>query len=257
MIACKSSYSSGFTLVEVMVALAIGVMVTVLAYQTLSVSITSSEATADALAEIDDLDRAWQMIDRDLRHAISRASSLHGVRSVTGFGTEIDNAYKLKFTRSGRPNPMNLPRSALLRVGYRWEDEVLYRDAWPESQEADIDNALSMKLLGNVTDFQLRFLPETARNAEGPWVDQWPDGNAQNDQDEKMPIAVEVTMEVTGYDKIVRMFSISSGVVVANNNNTAGGNPNAGGGRSGVGNRTGGGARTGSGRGEGGGRVEE
>ena len=195
----------GFTLVELMIAMSVAFMVIVLGYQSLSVAINSGEGTQEALDELDSLTRFWSVLDLDIQQVIERPSSLYGVTDPTGFGSEMDGDYLLKFNRAGRPNPAGQARSSLLRVGYRLDDGVLYRDVWPESEEPVKDSAQSASLYSGVNDLQFRFLSPKANSvSSGPWLQTWPGQQFLG----QLPAALEVTLELEGYGKIRRLYDI-------------------------------------------------
>ncbi|MCE2027970.1 type II secretion system minor pseudopilin GspJ [Sessilibacter corallicola] len=201
----QTPQAQGFSLIEVLVALAITATILTLAYQSLTSAIDGSEKTQAAMDEIDTFARAMHILESDFKHVVARDSVLFNVESPNGFGTDIDNEYLLKFNRAGRPNPAMLKRSALLRVGYRWSDNILYRDTWPEAEEAVIDDARTLELLRDVTDFEILYLPSDADDRDGPWVDSWPDRGTSG-----MPVAVEVTLETEEFGRMKRLFLLST-----------------------------------------------
>ena len=62
---------AGFTLLEVMVAIAISAVVAVLAYQGLSSASAGAERSREILTQINELDRAWQIFAADMRHVLA------------------------------------------------------------------------------------------------------------------------------------------------------------------------------------------
>ena len=121
--------AEGFTLLEVLIAMAITAFVALIATTSLSRvldGVESLRASADRTYEVN---RAWMIISRDLRHFVERP-----VRDEFG---EIEPAllggplarFALSFTRAGWHNPNAHPRSNLQRVNYRLEDEALWRDS--------------------------------------------------------------------------------------------------------------------------------
>ncbi|WP_317932528.1 type II secretion system minor pseudopilin GspJ [Halioxenophilus sp. WMMB6] len=201
-----SSRQRGFTLIEVMVALAIGVIVIFLSYQTLRSAIDSAKVTKETMAEIDDLSRAMYLLEADFRHVVARNVSLYNVLITAGFSSEVDEEYLLRLVRDGRPNPASLPRSSLLQVGYRLQEETLYRDSWPESEEALADDASQLPLLTGVTELVIRYLPASAENRQGPWLERWPEQGVSG-----LPVAVEVQLETKDFGRITRLFLLGQG----------------------------------------------
>lgn len=223
------SNSKGFTLIELLVALALTAVVLTLASLALTSSINSAQSSREAMTDINSIARAMRILETDFKHTVARTSYLFGIATDNGFGTEIDNNYLIKFIRSGRPNPVDLRRSSLLQVGYRYQDQILYRDTWPETIDATLEDAEDIALLQGVTDFQILFLPLGSTSAEGPWVDEWPERGTTG-----LPIAVQVTIETEEFGRMTRLFTIVT--EINNPRNEAPPEDNSGEGGSGEGN---------------------
>ena len=114
--------SSGFTLIEVLIALAITAFVSIIAYTSLSTVMSGVESLRANTDRIYEINRAMMILSRDLRQFADRS-----VRDEFG---EIEPAmtggelarFTLSFTRRGWHNPNGHPRSSLQRVNYRLED---------------------------------------------------------------------------------------------------------------------------------------
>ena len=109
--------SSGFTLIEVLVALAVFGIMSILAYQSLGQSFTNSELLADRMNRIQGIQRSMSMLGRDLVQASPRP-----VRDAIGDGlipairTNLGTEFALEVTRGGWPNPGGLPRRCCMRL---------------------------------------------------------------------------------------------------------------------------------------------
>lgn len=198
----------GFTLLEVLVAFGIGILLVFLSNQALHQATVSAEVTQENMAEVDDISRSMYLLESDFRNLVRRDTRLYNVVTESGFSSENDDDYNLKFIRSGRPNPGGLMRSALLQVGYRWDedDKTLYRDSWPETIDARSEDADELPLMLEVENFELRFLPADARNLQGPWFERWPDEGKTG-----IPAAVEVTIETPRFGVIKRLILLEAG----------------------------------------------
>jgi general secretion pathway protein J len=161
--------SRGFTLIEILVALAIMALLAVLGYRALA-SLTDSEAqlTAEA-SRWRTLDMVFARLEADLRGALPR-----GVR--TGSGTEpawfagIDaqgNA-ELRITRAG-PEFEPEPGSAGQRIGYRLREGTLEVMYWPHADVAPGTAPAVYSLCGGVASFRVGYL-----DSAGGWRERWP-----------------------------------------------------------------------------------
>jgi general secretion pathway protein J len=218
----------GFTLLEVLIALVISAMIAVMAFESLNAADNGATRTNEVLAEINRLDRAWQIIAADLRHVVPPAAAdkntVFTAESLRSSGENADQLV-LMFKRRGWVNFSNLPRSDLQMVGYRVVDGKLWRDFAPERNlelsdvDLEEDDGIHQLLLEDVEDLQLRFLFQGAitsrgksaledREASEDWLQKWPDNNQQGASAQDLPLAVEITLELKGVGSSVRLFAM-------------------------------------------------
>src|SRR5690625_3899422 len=106
--------SAGFTLLEVMVAIAISAVVAVLAYQGLSSAGAGAERSREILTQINELDRAWQIFAADMRHVLAPELGPTGGRfqfNAQRLGSGADVATRLVLiVRRHRISPWEISR---------------------------------------------------------------------------------------------------------------------------------------------------
>ena len=160
---------AGFTLIELVIALAILGLVSVLGYRALS-SLTDSEARLTAEAQHwRNLDAFFARLEADVRGALPR-DVRNGSGSEPAWIGAVDaggNA-QLRFSRSG-PEFAVESGSAGQRIGYRLRDgtvEVLY---WPHLDQPASIPPTAYPLVSNVARLQIVYL-----DALGGWRDRWP-----------------------------------------------------------------------------------
>ncbi len=222
----------GFTLVEVLVALSVSALVATLAYQSLS---TASDAAANSQAvaeQVDNVDRVWQLLERDLRQAsplpeatgtaTSSAAVVFGEEypAFLGIGTDdntqfANQGFVLRFRRGGWLNPLAQARSHLQGVGYRLQDGKLYRFHWPvlnstplEEEYIQSQEAFQQPLLEGVESMTLRFLSADAEDIN-EWIDQWPVQSDNTAATRALPLAVEITLSVSEFGESRRVFLLA------------------------------------------------
>ena len=148
----------GFTLIEVLIAVAISAIVAAASYSGIATVLNGSEQLRAAGDRTRDLNRALDLLDRDLRQFINRP-----VRDEFG---ELQPAiaggplafFPLSLTREGWHNGQQRPRSDLQRVHYYLEDGALWR-AYHRSLDRVVDAQLQrVRLLDDVDSIELRFL---------------------------------------------------------------------------------------------------
>ena len=193
----------GFTLLEIVVALAIFAVLSVMAYGGLDQVLRARDASDRTMERLSELQLAWSLIGRDLEQAAPR-----GIRD--GFGDpqppmSIGGDNLIELTRGGWPNPLRRPRGHLQRVAYHLDGEVLQRLSWNVLDRAQDSEPRVSDLLTGVTAVELRFMDQ-----QGVWGSQWPpEGNPDNGQQTPLPRGMEVIIELQDMGRIGRLYQVS------------------------------------------------
>jgi general secretion pathway protein J len=193
----------GFTLLELLVAVAIFSVVAVTAYGGLAAVLDSEAALEEHSAALNELQLALQLMHRDLLQVTDRpARDAFGdvqpaLMAAPGTGRVIE------FTRDGWPNPGDLRRSELARVAYALDRDRLVRATWLHVDRAPEAEALSAVLLEGVEDLQLRFL-----DREGNWGEIWPPLNLPPGEEAGLPAALELVIDHERWGRIRRVFGL-------------------------------------------------
>ncbi|MEH6585415.1 MAG: type II secretion system minor pseudopilin GspJ [Halioglobus sp.] len=210
-------HSRGFTLVEVLIALAITAFVAAIAFTSFTTvlnGVESSQATAERVYQVN---RAWMMISRDLEQFVARP-----IRDEFG---ELEPAmqggmaarFPLSFTRGGWHNPVGHPRSELQRVSYRLEDEILWRDSYPVLDRSGETLVQEVALLEGVEELQLLFLDGTENvNTVGStseletrnWPESWVLDTSQPGSVLNPPLAVELRLQLSDWGEMRRIYAL-------------------------------------------------
>ena len=208
--------SRGFTLVEVLIALAITGFVAAVAYTSLSTVITGVEAARESAQRTHEINRALMLLSRDLRHFVERpVRDEFGDTEPSLSGGEAAR-FALSFTRAGWHNPNGLPRSHLQRLNYRFEDQALWRESYPVLDRAGDTEGTSVRLLDGVEYLELGFLGsvEQLRLGRGTNVDtrQWPENWVVDTSNPGAlpapPVAVEITLGLEDMGEITRLYAL-------------------------------------------------
>lgn len=216
----------GFTLIEVMIAVAISLLIATLAYGFLSSAVTAKDSSDEALVTVNQLETVFQLLATDLHHVVDRelpstAAGLGSTQAAPAFmGGNSSNRganfllgdYVLRFARDGWANPLQQQRSDLQRVGYRWLDGQLWRDYWPErNQPLDVEPAGQRLLIEDLKAIRIRFLPFSAKQVSTEsWQEVWPPQgtNAQTATGRTLPAAVEITLTLEEVGDVQRIISL-------------------------------------------------
>ena len=195
-----STVCAGFTLLELLVALAIFGLLATMSYSGLRVILEQQSGTGVEAERLAELQKIYLLMQRDIEQAVDRP-----VRDEYGdTQPALLGADTLQFTRGGWSNPAARTRSSLQRVGYVFEDDQLVRYSWAVLDRAQDSEPLRQPLTASVEQLQLRFLA-----ANNEWRVQWPDANPGADPatlPQALPRAVEVTLVHDHYGEIVWLF---------------------------------------------------
>lgn len=190
--------ATGFTLIELVVALAIFALLSVMAYSGLRLVLDARERTAQQAERLATLQLAFTVIGRDLEQAVNRpVRDEFGDRAVAmnGTGTQIE------FTRAGWRNPAGLRRSELQRVAYILEGATLRRLSWSSLDRVQSSAPFATTLLEGVQEVEIRFL-----DTQEQWLTFWPAPEAGTPAASALPRAVEISVETEHWGRITRLF---------------------------------------------------
>jgi general secretion pathway protein J len=207
----------GFTLVEVLIALAITAFVSTIAYTSLSTVMTGVESTREATRRTVEINRAWAIISRDLRHFVARPVRDEFGEEEPALAGGPASRFYLSFTRAGWHNPADHPRGNLQRVNYRLQDNALWRDSYPVLDRAGDTEAREVMLLEDVEQLQLFFLASVGDiEAEGEgitvdtrnWVENWVSDTSVGGQELAPPVAIEFRLELADQGEMRRIYAL-------------------------------------------------
>lgn len=202
----RQRFPSGFTLFELLVALAVFAVMSVAAYSGLQAVLGAQRDTERHMARLTHVQRAFAILGRDIRQAVLRP-----VRDALGnvqrpFEATLDpnaTSGRLELTHAGWPNPTHAPRSTLQRIAYQWNGRNLIRLSWGVLDRAEDAPAAELALLTEVKAFNVRLL-----DAQNEWHNTWPMTGTVGGS-EVLPRAVELTLDAQGLGMIRRIFRVA------------------------------------------------
>lgn len=164
--------ASGFTLVELLVAVAIVAAIGVIALTGLSTVLQQQAIAEERSQRWRDIQFAMHVIAQDLAQLHPRAArDESGETWKPSFLVGVSEQFAVELSRGGWANPAGLPRGHVLRVAYDWEENgnMLVRFHWPAMDRTLTTPPVRTELLGGVDDIQIRL-----QDRNGQWHAEWP-----------------------------------------------------------------------------------
>jgi general secretion pathway protein J len=196
----------GFTLIEILVAMVILAVMSVMAYRGVAearVAVENAEGHLDRLREVQ---RAMQVVVTDFRELTRRP-----VREPIGDGyrgallRDPNGIALAELSRAGWPNGAGTPRGTVQRVLYRLEGTTLVREHWTVADPTLATQPVKRELLTGVDRVEIRYLT-TGRE----WITEWPQFNSAEERDfYARPLAVEITITLADWGEVRRIVEVS------------------------------------------------
>jgi general secretion pathway protein J len=125
--------SKGFTLLEVLIAIAIFSLISLSSFTIFNTVLKSNESSKIRTERVNELQRGFVLIERDLLQIAKRSIRLNGEEPRDDFLYTDSNSFSdsestLAFVRHGWTNPgLLLPRSEMQSVAYQLNEEAFER----------------------------------------------------------------------------------------------------------------------------------
>ncbi len=194
----------GFTLVELLVALAIFAILSGFAYRSLDALLESREALARESGKWRDVAVFVGRVERDLGAVLPRSARGASGTTLAPLSSTVDAvgspAGGLALTRSGSPLQENA-LAAPQRIAYRFGDGRVERLAWASMDAGPREEPSAVAVMSGVRAFSFRFL-----DARGEWRATWGLPGASDG----LPAAVEMTLDLASGERIVRVVAVGT-----------------------------------------------
>ncbi|MGI2091685.1 type II secretion system minor pseudopilin GspJ [Shewanella oncorhynchi] len=200
-----TSAQRGFTLLEMLIAIAIFAMIGLASNAVLSTVLTNDEVTRAFSTRLKALQQGFGAIERDLAQMVARTPRLlEGGRGSTVFQTGNDildsESEALVFYRLGWLNPDGLlPRGSLQSVAYVVHEGRLERWYFPYPEPEFGAEPIKTLIIDKVLSVEYSFFME----------DKW----ERKVEATKLPKAIAMEIEIEGLGKIQRKFLLPLGAV--------------------------------------------
>lgn len=193
----NSFFANGFTLLEILVALFIFTILSMLLMSALRTVINADNGTEIRAGKLQALQLATLLISRDVEQTLDRSVvSAAGVKEPAFLGTPR----AFTFTHMGFANPQSLSkRSTLQRTQYSFGGKSLQRKNW-EVLDLAPGSKSHTRLLVKVDEAHFQYLDNS-----GHWQNQWP---PEETNDQSLPRAVKVFLTIPHWGKLSQIYVI-------------------------------------------------
>lgn len=196
--------NKGFTFLEMLLAMLLFSMVGLASVAVLSSVTNSDEASQRAMQQLQQLQRAMMMLERDFMQISARYVRIEGdpPKQERLWGEQYllgSEQHGVSFTQQGWRNPgMILPRSELQAVAYRVQQGELQRLFTLYVDAVNNTEPQQQVLLEGVESFEVRYL------LDDKWEERW--------HNEFFPQAVKVTITQQNLGELERIFMLPQGL---------------------------------------------
>jgi general secretion pathway protein J len=194
---------AGFTLVEVMLAIAIFALTSAIAYRGLTAVLTAREHLVQENHKWRALAMLFARIEGDLTSVVNRPVRDSFGNTRPAFEASADplvgpDDAAVSFTRMGFAGYTGVPAN-IQRLGYRLNGQAIEKLTWNAPDQPPRGAAVHSVLLSGVTAFDLRYLD---RNRQ--WQTRWP----QSGGGSTFPVLVEMTLTLASGERFTRLFAL-------------------------------------------------
>ena len=190
----------GFTLLEVLIAIAIFAVISLASFTIFDTVLTSDESSKQKNNRLNELNRAFIVMERDFLQVARRTIRINGEAPTQGYLHLDDQGFfsettGVGFVRGGWTNPgLLLPRSDLQSVAYQMTDNVLYRMHFNFVDPVVGEDPAARPLLTDVDDVKFEFYRQN----------KWQKELTGNE----LPLAIAVIIQTKDFGEIRRQFLI-------------------------------------------------
>lgn len=195
----------GFTLVELLVAMAIFAILSMLAYGGYNEAVKGREISHASMVRLEALQTTVRLLTQDFEQLAPRpVRDVLGDSRLPALLADPRGQNLFALTRAGWSNPAGLQRATLQRVAYILEDGKLRREHLTVLDATLASQPLKRELIDRVKSVRVRFL-----DGHKQWQEQWPPLNAPPATIARArPLAVEVRLDLEDFGEVTRLIEV-------------------------------------------------
>jgi len=189
-------YQKGFTLIEMLMALAVLSIVLAIGYGSLSQLLEQQIKLNNNHRQMRDLHVMTQLMEYDFAFASRRSIRNEYATRLTAFSGQPEH---VRLTSSGRRMSKGIRQSRLQHIEYEFKNNTLRRLVWQELDGFRRADATMTTSLVDLKNLQWQFLSST-----GVWESTWPaSGQARKNT---LPHAVQLKMKLSKLPVMQQIF---------------------------------------------------
>lgn len=203
----SQSKTKGFTLIEVLIAVAIFALISMASVGILQTVINSGDVSKNKTERINELQRAFLLIERDVLQIARRSVRFNGEAPLTSFIYVGENEFSdaeqgLAFVRHGWTNPgLLLPRSDMQLVAYQLNEKKLERVHFNFVDSVVGEEPKVRTLISNVESLDIEFFDGKK------WQESIPQG--------LLPMAIAIEIDTLDFGVIRRQFLVAGDITTS------------------------------------------
>lgn len=196
----KKTYHSGFTLLEVVVAVAIFALISSITFPALIQFLDARERIEERNQQILEMQKVFLFLQKDLRYTLGRKlKDEYGDPADHAFDAGGTGQYLMKITTlypDINISNLSLPRMVVWKV----EHDSLVRMQWPVLEPYIETQPYKQVMLQNVQNIELRFAK--VENKQLKWSTTW-------SEEDDIPRALEIILIASNEVEYRRLFEMS------------------------------------------------
>jgi general secretion pathway protein J len=200
----KKYKNSGFTLIELMVAVMIFSIISIISYKTLSSLVATKEVVENAQNKWGGISKTINQMSTYCNRALpltvldQGGGTLPAVLGKNKLSTNYDS--QLEMTTSGFIGDLQYGSSPPKRVGFRYINGKLFLVIWPVLNRVETSKPELILLSNDLSDFRVSFL-----YPDRQWYDDWPRSTSDY---AKLPAAIKIDMKLKSGETIMRQWAL-------------------------------------------------
>lgn len=200
MLKVNGAKNSGFTLLELLIALFIYAILSTILVGALNSVIRAYKGSEQSADRLRSLQRVFLILSRDIEQALMRPIINATGKEELAF---IGDAKGFSFTHFGVADPSGIAlRSSMQRTSYAYHDRTLWRSVFPVLDQARETQAKTRALFEGVNTISFEYLDKQHK-----FHGRWP---VEDKSGELLPRAVKINLTFPNWGKMSQLYVIAA-----------------------------------------------